>query len=127
MTRENVRQINARFLRQESEYSQSDHAHTPSRTIQAVNDADKQPFADSYQDSYLCDRADENYYQEKGKADQNNYNSAIILVGSFLLMVLVGLVASNLFPTPSTQKHTTTTTLEDTTPYTTPMLVIEFK
>ncbi|NJM69397.1 MAG: hypothetical protein HC862_03735 [Scytonema sp. RU_4_4] len=124
MSSENAHQIYSRLIPQEFEHSELGYTRTNlTRTVETVNDGVKRQQADSYQDGYFQSRVEERCYQEEGKADRHNSTTMITLMGSFILMVLVSLVASTLFPAPRTQRiqDNSTNTWEDITPITTPM------
>ncbi|WP_026735370.1 hypothetical protein [Fischerella sp. PCC 9605] len=72
-------------------------------------------------DDLLDDIVGESRYQQEGKASRENYTAVISLLGSFIFMAIVALVASTLFPTPSTQNRNSTNTTVDMTPMLTPM------
>jgi hypothetical protein len=128
MTTKIPHQISNRFVRQESEHSESGHTHTPCiQTIETVNDVIKQPFADSCQDGYLHGRVGVSHYQEKGKTDWRDYSPVITLIGSFFLMSLVSLVGCHLSP-PASTKDNTSPSIEtfDVTPIVMPMQMMGF-
>lgn len=94
-------------VHQEARCDKSGHTHTKeTRTIETVNNGFVEPEADSYQE---------------GKAYQRDNNTTIVgLLGGFILMSLVSLGASILFPVQRTQSNTSTSTL-DITPAIIPM------
>ncbi|NWF60312.1 MAG: hypothetical protein HXY43_13865 [Fischerella sp.] len=89
--------------------------------LPTVNDEVEDLKAGYCLDGDLLDTVDESRYQQEGKASRENYTAVISLLGSFIFMALVALVASTLFPTPSTQNRNSTNTTVDMTPMITPM------